>query len=126
MSETAVARAFLTSPEYTGAYPDSAAAVVGYYADVLGRLPDEAGFRDWQQAAAQGASPAQLAEGFLTSEEASRNLLDGYYQKFLGRQPDPAGEAGWLAPLHTARDSAAAVGQAILASDEYFARALAS
>jgi hypothetical protein len=126
MSETAAARAFLTSPEYTGAYPDSAAVPVGLYADVLGRLPDEAGFTFWQQAAAQGASGAQLAESFLTSEEANRSLLEGYYQRYLGRRPDPAGEAGWLARLNTASDSAAAAGQAIVASDEYFARALGS
>jgi hypothetical protein len=40
MSETAIDRAFLTSPEYTGAYPDSAAGPVGPDADGLGRLPD--------------------------------------------------------------------------------------
>jgi hypothetical protein len=126
MSETAVAQAFLTSPEYTGAYPDSVSVVVGYYADVLGRLPDQAGFSFWQQAAAQGASGAQLSAGFLTSEEASRNLLEGYYQQYLGRQPDPSGEATWLALLGTAGNSPASVGQAILASDEYFARAQGS
>jgi hypothetical protein len=126
MSETAVAQAFLTCPEYTGAYPDSAAVVVGFYADVLGRLPDQAGFTGWQQAAAEGASGAQLAESFLTSEEANRNLLEGYYQRYLGRQPKPSEEASWLARLNTASNSSAAVGQAILASDEYFARSLGS
>jgi hypothetical protein len=126
MSETAVEGAFLTSPEYTGAHPSSAAFLDGLYADVLGRPPDGAGFAAWLQAAAQGASRAQLAESFLTSEEADRNLLDGYYQRYLGRQPDPSEEAGWLALLDTGSNSPAAVGQAMLASDEFFARALAS
>src|SRR5262249_7037538 len=48
MSEAAVAQAFLTCPEYTAAYPDSVAVLVGFYADVLGRLPDEAEFTGWQ------------------------------------------------------------------------------
>jgi hypothetical protein len=126
MSDTAVAQAFLTSPEYTGAHPGSAAFLDGLYTDVLGRPPDEAGLTAWQQAAAQGASRAELAEGFLTSEEADRNLLDTYYQRFLGRQPDPSGQAGWLALLETGSNSPAAVSQAILASDEFFAGALAS
>jgi hypothetical protein len=80
----------------------------------------------WEKAGTQGASRAQLAEGFVTSEEANRNLLDGYYQGYLGRQPDPAGEAGWLALLDAVSNSSAAVGQGILASDEFFARSLAS
>jgi hypothetical protein len=126
MSETAVAQAFLTSPEYTSTHPSSAAFLDRLYTDVLGRAPDDAGFIAWHQAAAQGASRAQLAEGFLTSEEADRNLLDRYYHVYLGRQPDPAGQAGWLALLETGSSSSAAVGQAILASDEFFARALAS
>jgi hypothetical protein len=126
MSETAITQAFLTSPEYTGAYPDAVAVLVGYYADVLGRLPDEAEFTAWQQAAAGGAGGAQLSDGFLTSEEANRTLLEGFYKQYLRRKPSPPEEAGWLAQLHTAGNSPADVAQAILASDEYFAQSAGS
>src|SRR5262249_3410157 len=102
MSETAVAQAFLNSPAYTGAFPEAVTALVGYYGDGLGRLPDEAEFSGWQQAAVAGASSAQLSDGFLASEEANRNLLEGCYQQYLRRKPSPSEEAGWLAGLQPA------------------------
>jgi hypothetical protein len=123
MSETDVERAFLTSDEYVLTHPDSTAYVFGLYADVLGRQPDPNGLLDWEQAALNGASRADLAQSFLTSEEADVDLLDSYYADYLGRTPEPSGQAGWLGALTGQLASPASVGEAILASVEYFNRA---
>jgi hypothetical protein len=123
MSETEVERAFLTSDEYVLTHPDSTAYLFGLYADVLGRQPDPNGLSDWEQAALNGASRADLAQSFLTSEEADVDLLDSYYADYLGRTPEPIGQAGWLGAMTGQLASPASVGEAILASEEYFNRA---
>jgi len=126
VSETDVARQFLTSEEYRVSHADVGAFLVGLYAEVLRRSPDDAGLLVWQSAAAQGASRDQLAQGFLTSLEANKDMLDAYYTAYLGRSMDPLGEAAWLGLLNSPQGSGAAVSEGILASDEYWARAGAS
>ena len=64
-----------------------------------------------------------MAQGFLTSEEADVQLVDSYYAEYLGRTPEPSGQAGWLGALTGQLASPASVGEAILASEEYFNRA---
>jgi hypothetical protein len=76
----------------------------------------------WQQRAGAGAGHAALAEGFLQSAEAARQLVGGYYGRFLGREPDAAGQAHWLGALRESRLTPAEVAWAFLASDEFYTR----
>ena len=120
--ETAVEQGFVTSAEYTADHPDAAGFVTSLYYAVLGRTPSASEVAGWQQMLQNGASRAAVALGFLTSPEADLRLLDQYYEGYLGRPPDPAGEQAWLTLLEDGALTPQAVGQAILASDEYFAR----
>jgi hypothetical protein len=123
MSEEAVARGFLASDEYRQAHASPTAYLFGLYADVLGRSPDPDGLDGWQQAAQDGLSREALADGFLRSAEADRQLLAQDYRAYLGREPHAAGEAAWLADLQGNRLTPAQVAEALLASDEFFVRA---
>jgi hypothetical protein len=123
--EQDVARAFLVSPEYARTHPDVGTFVQGLYADILGGAPDPGGLAFWSQVAGsglQGLGPAMAAQGLLTSTEGLRRLVDKYYVAFLGRLPDALGEQFWLDALQSGQESLASVAQALLASDEFFAR----
>jgi hypothetical protein len=116
-TEAQVEAGFLTSPEYLASHGSGDAFVVGLYNDVLGRTPDAAGQAGWTQALQTGASLSQVALAFLTTPEARQQVIDGYYQTFLNRPADAGGVAAWLGsglPV-------ALIGEALLASDEYFA-----
>jgi uncharacterized repeat protein (TIGR01451 family) len=120
--ETAVEQGFVASAEYTADHPDDAGFVTSLYYAVLGRTPSASEVAGWQQVLQNGASRAAVALGFLTSQEADLRLLDQYYEGYLGRAPDPAGEQFWLGLLQDGALTPQAVGQSILASDEYFSR----
>jgi uncharacterized repeat protein (TIGR01451 family)/fimbrial isopeptide formation D2 family protein len=121
--ETAVELGFLTSAEFTAEHPDNTGFVTSLYYAVLGRTPSASEVAYWRQQLQNGASRATVAQGFLTSGEADLRLLDQYYEGYLGRAADPAGEQLWLALLQSGGLTPESLGQAILASDEYFARA---
>jgi hypothetical protein len=120
--ETNVALGFVTSGEYTAEHPDDAGFVTSLYYAVLGRTPSAGEVAGWQQSLQNGASRAAVALGFLTSPEADLRLLDRYYEGYLGRSPDPAGEQAWLTLLQGGALTPEAVGEAILASGEYFSQ----
>src|SRR5262249_50340551 len=85
MSAEQLAEVILGSAEYQQAHAGADGFLKGVYADVLGRVPDQAGLDFWRGAAQAGLAPAQIAEIFLGSLEAERRLVDGYYQTYLGR-----------------------------------------
>jgi uncharacterized repeat protein (TIGR01451 family) len=120
--ETAVVEGLVTSAEYLAEHPDNTSFVTSLYYTVLGRTPSAGEVVGWQQLLQNGVSRAAVALGFLTSPEAYLRLVDEYYESYLGRPPDPVGEENWLAVLEGRVLTPAAVGQAILASDEYFSR----
>jgi hypothetical protein len=123
MTEAEASRGFLTSAEYQQAHAGTTAYLTGLYADVLGRTPDPGALDGWQAAVQRGVSREALADAFLGAGEAYQQLLDRSYSDYLGRAADPAGEAYWGGALQSRQASAADVAQALLASDEYFARA---
>jgi hypothetical protein len=92
---------------------------------VLARVPDAEGLAAWHWIAQNGSSHAALADGFLGSLEADRNLVDQYYAVYLARAGEPDGVGAWTEALQSGRLSRAKVAQAFLASDEFFARAAA-
>jgi hypothetical protein len=120
-----VARAILNSQEFQAAHPDTDSFLTALYATVLGRLPDTAGLNAWR-AAFQGGTPRDAAiVSILYSPEAYLDFTDRAYITFLHRQADEAGRQGMLAWAQVNHLDPQMIGEALLASDEYFAQARA-
>jgi hypothetical protein len=117
-SETDVATAFLTSPEYLSTHSDSASFVTGLYHDVLGRTPGASEVAGWQQALSNGLSRSAVVQAFLNSDEYHKRIVDQFYIEFLDRAPDAAGEQGWVTFLRTG-GTIETTAEMFLASDEY-------
>jgi hypothetical protein len=94
-SRQAVMTGFLQSAEYLSNNPIPNMFVTSLYQRLLGRAPDPGGFAFWVQQLNQGATPGDVARGFLFSEEFARNLSREQYQRFLRRAPDPSGWQFW-------------------------------
>jgi hypothetical protein len=122
LSEADVTQAILLSPEYAAAHATPAAFVAGLYGDVLGRAGDAGGTARWVAQLSGGGNRADVARAFLASPEAQRRAVDAYYQDFLHRPADAGGEAAWLSALAKRRLSTGQVAEALLASEEFFAR----
>lgn len=82
------------------------------YQEVLGRAPDAAGLKFWQDAAASGQSIDAIKGSIANSAEAQVRKL---YKDLLGRPADGAGLEYWL---HTGA-SIDAIREGIKNSDEY-------
>jgi hypothetical protein len=118
-SETQVELAFLMSPEYQADHPGAAAYITGLYTDVLRRAPAAAEMAFWVQRLQAGASPQEVALGFLTSPEAAGDAVQALYQQALRRPADPVGLAA-LTPLLQAGAPWEVGADALFASPEYF------
>src|SRR5262249_43358066 len=125
--------AFLASPEYfhNRGQNTNPGFVTALYDDILNRAPDPTGATDWGSLLASGHAPGGadprtfVAYSFVTSPEGSQDLVRGYYQLFLNRPADLAGLTGWAGLIENGTGSGAVVA-GIVASDEYFQRAIAS
>ncbi len=122
VSEAQVQADFLTSAEYQAAHPTDELFVQGLYQDVLGRPADPDGLANHEEALAQGMSRTVVALSVLLSAERETQLIDADYTGFLGRPASPPEEQIWLMALLRG-DSPEGVGEGILASQEYYARA---
>jgi hypothetical protein len=123
LGEAGVVQGLLSSAEYAATHPTPAAFVASLYADMLGRVGDVGGSAGWVSLLSAEASRAQVAHGFLASAEVQRRTVDQYYETFLHRQADADGESGWVTALIKRRLTTTQVAEAILASEEFFARA---
>lgn len=79
------------------------AFVTRFYAECLGRQPDQAGLDYWADSLVSGASTgADVAYGFVYSDEFQANVmtdeeyLDVLFTAFFNRDPDPSGRSYWL------------------------------
>lgn len=81
-----------------------AAFVMRMYDTVLRRTPDPAGLDSWLDAMDHGMTRAQVAKGFLGSQEfalatgslSTADYVEYLYNHALDRASDPAGKAGWI------------------------------
>lgn len=121
-SEEDIARTLLTSTEYAQSHATNAAFVEGLYRDVLGRNSDAGGKAGWVRSLDAGRSRAEVAASFLSSDERYLKIIDGYYASYLGRAADAAGRSFYLGWLRQGLLTTATAAEAMLASDEYFAR----
>jgi hypothetical protein len=110
------------SPEYQATHRGDVSFVNGLYAQILNRPADPDGRSTWFEALQNGLSQLELVQVFLTCPEVNQQAVDQYYALFLNRRPDGGGEQLWTNLLRTSRATFKSVGEAILASDEYFAR----
>ncbi len=120
-TETGVAVAIVTSPEYTNNHPDTASFIDSLYRAALGRPVDAGSLSYWTQVVA-GSGRAAAARGILTSDEAYTQMINAVYSQYLGRSATAADTQWRLNQLHagmTPQDTAASV----LASDEFYNRA---
>jgi uncharacterized protein DUF4214 len=100
----------VSSPEYFALQGNSNSGFVqGLYQDILGRTASPGEVQGWVNGLS-GATQAQVAMGFLTSQEYRIDLVDSYYIQFLSRPAEPGGEAGWAQAL-----AAGMTDQAVLA-----------
>ncbi|MCL6501490.1 MAG: DUF4214 domain-containing protein [Pirellulales bacterium] len=95
--------------------------VTKLYRDVLGREGEEEGIAYWFNKLLHGASRAEVARGFLNSDEYQQNLIRGFYRALLGREPGEHEVQFWLHELRK-HGSEARVLAGIAGSLEYSAR----
>jgi Metallo-peptidase family M12B Reprolysin-like/Domain of unknown function (DUF4214) len=98
-----VASAFANSQEFTQAYGSltNAQFVTLVYQNVLGRLPDQAGYTSWLNMLNNGASRGEVMVGFTESlENVNRTknnvMVIMMYEGMLRRNAEPAGYIGWM------------------------------
>lgn len=95
--------------------------IASLYRDVLGRRFDDDGLNHWVMHRHNGASPSDIALGFLCSAEHSQQLATELYATLLDRAPDPDGLAGWTGALSNGLSRQAAI-NGFLTSPEYTGR----
>jgi len=76
--------------QYSSKNPDL--FVTNLFKDVLGRQPDEGGFKYYKDILQQGVDPQSIYNDFINSNEAvAHNTITGYFKDILGREPDQGG-----------------------------------
>jgi hypothetical protein len=114
-TENQVATSLLLSTEYQQSRGSNKAFVTGLYQDLLGRAPDSASEKAWVTALNNGMTRNQIIDAFLNSAERRTLLVRSLTTQLLGQ---PSSQSNL--PAGT---DAAEIGQAILASPEFAARA---
>jgi len=83
-----------TGPGNTGG--TNSTFVTALYQSFLNRAPDPNGLADWVKLLDTKAdTPAQVATGFLNSDENRTVIITGFYETYLHRAPDNGGLADW-------------------------------
>lgn len=125
LSAAAVASAFLNSPER------KAREIEQLYQDYLGRSVDAAGLAAWLAAWQDDGGLDLVRLGILTSDEyvqaqggTDQAWVAALYGDLLGRAAGPGEVAPWIGVIETA--GRAGVVRAILGSDEFAARSVAT
>lgn len=92
------------------------------YHQLLNRTGRMEEIRSWVVLIRLGLTRAGVVQGFLTSVEYRRNLVDSFYVKVLGRHADEVGLRGWVGALGVGFTESQVLA-AIASSPEFFARA---
>ncbi len=125
ISETQVAEAFLHSPEFLLADSNTGNFVQSLFQDLLGRPADSDGLAALTELLDLGISRGQVADLVLNSLERDADVVDSYYHGFLGRGASNAELMGWANAIAHGVVDLQTVGEAFLASGEFFNRAAA-
>jgi hypothetical protein len=104
---------FILSEEFRNLLPNRAdpvavgAVVTRFYADILGRSPDQTGLNAWVNYIVATGDLEGVAVAFITAAEfesqplTSRDYVTILYRAFLGREPDVHGLDGWEGVLRS-------------------------
>jgi hypothetical protein len=125
-TETQVASAFLSSPEFNVLHPDNTDFIQVLYGDILDRQAGTAELAACTQALASGLSRSQLAMVLISAPEAAVLTVSSDYVAFLGRSATPAEVNAWVSAYVSGGFTLDEIGARILGSAEFYARALAT
>lgn len=123
-SEVDVQVAIITdrSLEFTDGNPSNQAFVQRLYERVLHRGAGANEIASWVAKLNGGTSRADVARGFLNSQERFANVVvSSAYNDVLQRAPDPAGRDFWVAQLLQGKQNRESLIVAFLASNEFLA-----
>jgi hypothetical protein len=121
MSLTEVGAHLFASREfYLNSGGTDGAFVHNLYFELIGRAPDAAGQRHWEQRLAAGADRFEVALAFYRSPESRSDRVLRLYDQVLFRLPDDAGWRFWTARLLVEDDLR--LSAHLVASDEFFSR----
>jgi hypothetical protein len=95
--------------------------VESLYHNLLRRGSGAEGKKYWIDVLAGGASTADVARGFLFSEEYCTQQVTELYAALLGRAPDPTGLAYWMGKMSNGT-AFQEIQYGFLTSDEYRTR----
>ncbi|HEY4042057.1 MAG TPA: DUF4214 domain-containing protein [Rhodopila sp.] len=122
VSRGSVIIGFAESAEYEARTVSTAgdvdnAEIYRLYQTAFDRTPDAAGLAYWSSILASGASPTQVAQGFVKSAEFQReygamsvgDFVSATYQNALHRSPDAAGYQSWISALEGGTSEASVV-----------------
>ncbi|HVA47238.1 MAG TPA: S8 family serine peptidase [Pirellulales bacterium] len=119
-SETAVAGAFMYSPEYLYSHADNAGFIQEVFQDQLGRTADGGSVSALSNALNAGMSRIQLVNLVLDSPERTDHVIEGYYEQYLGRSGSAAELQGWSEMVDAGLFDFESVAEQFLSSNEYF------
>jgi hypothetical protein len=97
----------------------ASAFVQAMYADVLGRTASATDVNSWGRHLMNGASPVEVASGFVDSDEYRLIRINSAYQTILGRPAEAGGDRGWLAAMKRGALGTDDIDKVFLATDEY-------
>jgi hypothetical protein len=122
--ESVVVQEFLGSPEYQALYSSATDYVNSLYVNLLGRTAGPAEVAGWVSKLNTGAlTRAQVASGFLSSDESFKLAVDNDYTIFYHRPADALGEAGWISELRTGAQTYGSLAEAFLGLPEFYIKA---
>jgi hypothetical protein len=96
--------------------------VTQVYIDVLGRTPGDREWPGWVRAILRGMPRAQVASGFVNSNEYRLLKIDEAYRDVLGREADEGGRQGWLKGIQQGLTTPDDIYQVFLATQEFYLR----
>jgi hypothetical protein len=119
-SETAVAGAFMHSPEYLNSHADNASFVQAVFHDLLGRSADAGSLASLVGNLNAGMPRSQLVDLVLDSPERTAHVIGQYYQQYLGRAGGAAELQNWSNLIASGQVDFESVAELFLSSTEYF------
>lgn len=112
------------SDEYYRQSGSTATGVVdAVYHDLLGRPPDPSGRSYWEAQAATSTGRHRMAAVLVRSTERRRDIIAATFERLLGRAPSATEQSQWSAVLGPPSGSVDDLEAALVATDEYRARA---
>jgi uncharacterized repeat protein (TIGR01451 family) len=123
MDETQTQLGFIETAEFQAAHQTPDSFTRALFQDILGRNPGSS-LAFWASVVGTPpVGPQTAAVDILNSQERFTSIVTNTYTFLLGRSADPGSQTFWVNSLETGQISLDSFYEAVLASDEFFARA---